>query len=259
MRHHQPPAQARRPPCGSSVLKRAAAGDVAFAPGRRVTIRSIDEILTTLDGDGTSGGLVFMPEMARYCGETLEVLDRVDMTCVESGGLRGFRGEEDVYLLRDVRCDGAEHDGCQKACLIFWKRSWLTDAEPAHMARSSGGELKPGRLKVRTDDGRYFCQSSNLLQATHVLSRVQKLRVGLNQLRTGKVSVGSLLYALGLALRVRVDDLLRPRRRDSHGRKHYMASLRLERGDCVKTNTLQKINETLDAKGCNRGLAFTRY
>ena len=46
--------------------------------GERVTVRSLEEILDTLDDDGCLDALPFMPEMAKRCGQDFTVLKRVD-------------------------------------------------------------------------------------------------------------------------------------------------------------------------------------
>ena len=40
----------------------------AFRPGDLVEVKSADEILATLDADGTLDHLPFMPEMVEFCG-----------------------------------------------------------------------------------------------------------------------------------------------------------------------------------------------
>ena len=94
-------------------------------PGDFVEVKAPEEILQTLDGDGASDHLPFMPEMLAFCGQRFHVSARVEMTCA-SGMLspRAFK-TNDVVTLDAVRCSGASHDGCQKACIIFWRDAWL--------------------------------------------------------------------------------------------------------------------------------------
>ena len=51
--------------------------------GDRVIVRSPEEILSTLDADGTLDGLPFMPEMLERCGKPFRVERRVEKTCVD--------------------------------------------------------------------------------------------------------------------------------------------------------------------------------
>ena len=53
-----------------------------FHSGDQVTVRSPEEILSTLDADGTLDGLPFMPEMLEWCGKSLRVERRAEKTCV---------------------------------------------------------------------------------------------------------------------------------------------------------------------------------
>jgi hypothetical protein len=72
--------------------------------------------------------LPFMPEECCSCGRTLSVGNRADKAW---GGYRwGVRRMTDVVHRSSVRCDGAEHGGCQAACLIYWKEAWLERIEP---------------------------------------------------------------------------------------------------------------------------------
>ena len=98
----------------------------ALRPGDFVEVKSPVEILETLDDHGTLDRLPFMPEMAEYCGKRFRVAKRVVKTCCYgiSSGMRKFSAE-DVVLLEGLRCSGGAHDGCQKACTIFWRQAWL--------------------------------------------------------------------------------------------------------------------------------------
>src|SRR5262245_36900321 len=96
-----------------------------FLPGDLVEVRSVDEILSTLDERGTLDNLPFMPEMLSFCGRQFRVSRQAFKTCVDD---REMRQLEDAVFLEDVRCDGANHAGCARACLIFWKTAWLKRA-----------------------------------------------------------------------------------------------------------------------------------
>jgi hypothetical protein len=110
--------------------------DVALnlRPGELVEVRSEAEILATLDANGLLDGQPFMPEMLKFCGKQFRVYKRADKTCdtISSSGSR--RMWNTVYL-EDLRCDGAEHDGCQARCLVFWKEAWLKRVHPGFWQR----------------------------------------------------------------------------------------------------------------------------
>src|SRR5690242_17544251 len=95
-------------------------------PGDLVEVKDPDEILETLDSDGTLDHLPFMPEMLEFCGKRFRLANRAVKTCFTgpAAPIRTFRGD-DVVTLEQVRCSGASHDGCQKECLIFWREAWL--------------------------------------------------------------------------------------------------------------------------------------
>src|SRR5262245_43983238 len=110
-----------------------------FRPGDLVEVLSLPEILKTLDEKGTLGNLPFMPEMVAYCGKQFRVSLQAFKTCVDDQEMRSL---DDTLFLEQVRCSGASHDGCARACLIFWKTAWL---KPAGAATSTNGHY-PGSL-----------------------------------------------------------------------------------------------------------------
>src|SRR5256885_12413241 len=96
--------------------------------GDRVRVRSLSEILATLD-DGRVDALPFMPEMVSFCGQEFTVLKRVDKIndTVDRTGLRRM---DNAVILDGVLCNGAAHDGCQAQCQTIWKEAWLTKIGP---------------------------------------------------------------------------------------------------------------------------------
>jgi len=125
---------------------------LGLRPGEIVRVRSAPEILATLDDRGMLDGLPFMPEMLKFCGRTLPVTQRADKTCAGDGVVR--RMHNTVHL-QNVRCDGSGHDGCQAACLMFWKEAWLERLE-------NGSAPAPGRI----DEGDQWYVADTLLPAT---------------------------------------------------------------------------------------------
>src|SRR5262245_50238144 len=98
--------------------------------GDVVEVRSPDEIRATLDENGEFESLPFMPEMLRYCGQRLTVYKVAHKVC-DTQTRSGMRRMQNAVHLSGVRCDGAAHDGCQAACLIYWKHAWLRKVSPA--------------------------------------------------------------------------------------------------------------------------------
>src|SRR5262249_37332249 len=111
----------------TSAAERTAASDASsgrFRAGDLVQVRSKEEILRTLDANGSLAELPFMPEMLEYCGKTLRIGKRAHKTCDPALGIGGRKMSGTVHL-ENVRCNGAAHDGCEAGCLIFWKEAWL--------------------------------------------------------------------------------------------------------------------------------------
>jgi hypothetical protein len=107
--------------------------------GDWVEVRSKEEILKTLDGNGELDGMPFMPEMLAFCGKRFQVYKRAHKTCDVVFPVRGRWVEEAVHL--ETRCDGQGHDGCQAGCLLFWKTAWL---KPVRGAPTDDAASIPG-------------------------------------------------------------------------------------------------------------------
>jgi hypothetical protein len=96
-----------------------------FHAGDWVEVRSKEEILKTLDGDGRLEGLPFMPQMFQSCGRRFQIFKRAHKTCDTVTGDYQSRRMNAAVHLEGSRCDGQAYGGCQAACLIFWKDAWL--------------------------------------------------------------------------------------------------------------------------------------
>src|SRR5262249_49778156 len=87
--------------------------------GERVRVRSKQEILATLDRDGTLGGMPFMPEMLDFCGTEFAVAAVAHKTC-DTACKTGGRALDRMVHLAGTRCDGKSHGGCEADCNLFW-------------------------------------------------------------------------------------------------------------------------------------------
>ena len=97
---------------------------LGFKVGDWVEVRSKEEILQTLDGDGRLEGMPFMPEMFAFCGRKFQVYKQAHKTCDYSvTPFSSRRLNRTVHL--ETRCDGEAHGGCQAGCLLYWKVAWL--------------------------------------------------------------------------------------------------------------------------------------
>jgi hypothetical protein len=261
-----------------------------FRRGDAVTVRSLDEILATLDADAKLEGLPFMPEMVPLCGRTFRVHRRAEKTCVEGIGIRGMKN---TVLLDGLRCDGSAHDGCQRGCLFFWNEAWLKPAEEGQQVVDRGQWtvnrepscrrplngpdpslaaglspltpavhpssfiLHPSQLPTTKSD-RFFCQSTELANATADYS-VGKWQGFIRDFRLGELTLRRFAYVLWRALHNRLWRRLR-------GHDFYQivgpqtktvaTELNLQPGELVEIKSFAEIKATLDANGRNRGLSF---
>jgi len=239
-------------------------GPADFRRGQSVTVRSLSEILATLDADAKLEGMPFMPEMVPLCGKTFRVHRRAERTCVEGVGIRSM---QNAVFLEGLRCDGSSHGGCQRGCLFFWKDAWLKPAAsgagkkgkegPPERAQSVAGSRQDAELPTMKGD-RFCCQSTELAGATGDLPP-GKLRHYLHDLRVGEMSLGQFAYLLWRALANRGWRLLRGRSFYEVGgeqKKTLSAELNLQAGELVEITSLAEIEATLDSQGRNRGLSF---
>lgn len=233
-----------------------------FHPGDLVEVKSADEILRTLDSDGTSDRLPFMPEMVQFCGKRYRVAKRVLKTCYYMKlGTAGFRkfSNEDVVLLEGVRCSGAAHDGCQKECMIFWREAWLRNPrESASETRydSTGTERLLNRLKTMSGPKTYFCQASELLNATVPASRRDRLTGCFREVGVGNSSPLEMArhiarWAFWKARRKLFSGNTAAGNRSASEECHHFQPREL-----VTVKSQGEIRETLNQAGCNRGLYF---
>lgn len=113
-------------PFGPTGSKPAVRVPADVNTGDRVRVRSLDEIMLTLDAKGACGGCAFLEPMAQYCGKELRVAKRVDHFFDE----RHWRMLKcrSMVLLEGSHCDGSGHPdtrGCQRMCFFFWRTEWL--------------------------------------------------------------------------------------------------------------------------------------
>lgn len=101
------------------------AATTATAPLKTVRVKSIDAITRTLDPLGRRENLMFMPEMARFAGQSIEVHERIERA-FELG--RWIAVRTPVYVSASAACTGAilGADGpCDRQCLLVWHADWL--------------------------------------------------------------------------------------------------------------------------------------
>jgi hypothetical protein len=229
--------------------------------GDFVEIRSPNEISSTLDGDGAVDHLPFMPEMLEYCGKRFRVSSRAAMVCFSGAGSpRGFRGD-DVVTLDGVRCSGAFHDGCQKACTIFWREAWLRKADDAVALSRKGGEGDREelctRLKTSTGPKRFYCQAGQLAKAADPLSRWGRIERYFNGFFVNNFTALEMVRAIGIWLFWKIRKMIFGIYARGTRKSTPVESLNLQPGEWVVVKSMKSIIETLSQRGQNRGLSFS--
>jgi hypothetical protein len=99
------------------------------AAGSWARVRPAAQIRRTLDWRGKRDGLMFMPEMERWCEERLRIVRRVQRVweCESHTAPRAA-----IYILEGLHCSGgilaAKGRGpCDRRCSILWHADWLSD------------------------------------------------------------------------------------------------------------------------------------
>jgi hypothetical protein len=252
---------------------------LGLKPGELVRVRSAEEIFATLDEKGRLDGMPFMPEMLKYCGRTLPVTQRADATCAGDGFVRNM---PDTVHLRNIRCDGSFHDGCQAACLIYWKEAWLERAEEAGKAKPRpltedeqafvDETLIPATRVEREGDGPdlYSCQATEIKQASRQLRlrELDQYRNGLRNWKARKILIGVVTEAINQWQTFSRRHLpkwlwIRGTQRFpfvigklEKGTSPKGEPLNLQPGDLVRVKSKREIIATLDTENRNRGLSF---
>ena len=242
--------------------------------GDWVEVRSPKEVLATLDAEGRTDALPFMPEMQQFCGRRFKVSKRAEKAC-DTIHKTGARRMLDAVHLEDLRCDGDAHGGCQAGCRLFWKEAWLKRApdpqdpsRPApQAAAAAGGEIEATlrRASRRPHDSSapneevYRCQATEMFTATLPM-RPGDLWQYWRDLKCGNVTVAQILQAAFRAganvLLSRFDRSFYPSVAGSVRGKTPQATACLLPGEVVEVKTKEEILATLNEQGRNRGLRF---
>jgi hypothetical protein len=241
---------------------------LGLKPGDWVEVKSEPEILTTLDEDGAVDGLLFMPEMRRFCGKRLQVQSRADKTCDTVTKTGGRRMRQTVHLT--TRCDGSGHGDCHASCLLFWKERWLRRVDGPQVPsrpREASPELERRTTAVAstTDTSgdsavvRYRCQATDLLKASSPLSEWD-LRQYWRDLWSGNVPVRRMVRVMAIAVFNGLQQW-----RGGRGYPRFpqptqqvtpSERLELQPGELVQIKSPREIAATLDANYRNRGMLY---
>jgi hypothetical protein len=226
--------------------------------GDLVEVRSEAEILLTLDEKGRLENLPFMPEMLKFCGQRFRISRRALKTCVDDQDIRQL---DSTVFLEEVRCDGGNHGGCGRACLIFWKEAWLKPVDGSisqngfHAPRVSQSDL----VSLAMRNGEFFCQSSEIVEASKPLPWWQ-LKQYLWDVKYNQISYRDFLRSLFIAIYNKVAHHARFRSWGmitGDGDPPCSARpLSLKPGELVRVKSLAEIKSTLDPQGKNKSLLF---
>ena len=179
--------------------------------GDWVEVRSKEEILGTLEADGSLEGMLFMPEMLQFCGRKLQVHKSAHKSCDYTTAYPYLTRRVKNSVLLETRCDGSAHGGCQAGCTLLWKEAWLkaVDSDDGTRKAAQGAEARPvsgdgsgcreSVLWERTHivdpgDGlpRYFCQATEIQKASEPLAWWD-VRQYVEDYRSGNVTLRRLL------------------------------------------------------------------
>lgn len=254
--------------------------------GEWVEVRPLSEIMQSLDTEGDSARMPFMPEMLRYAGHRFRVLSSAHKTC-DTVNRSGGRRLKDTVHLEELRCDGTAHGGCQAGCLLFWRVEWLrpvTGAGNTEIQSEAGAEaanvavsLKQKASRVgSTGQAVYRCQATRLFEASEALPWWDA-RQYWNDVRSGNVGPWQAIKLLVLAsiyslreagvgyrffvslydtahrlLTGRPDPFLRGR--IPKGQPTPDVRSGLAAGDIVRVRSKAEIESTIDGQNRNRGL-----
>lgn len=253
--------------------------------GDSVEVKSLEEILGTLDSRGALEALPFMPEMIQYCGKKYKVYKRADKTGQYITKYSSRRMYRTVHL-EGLRCDGEHHDGCDALCLLYWKEVWLRridgkDNSVTSVRKKEGNGIEGSRTLGKTkctpdtlisstkiqgdsDKEKYSCQVTEVLKASSEIKRWDVLQY-YRDLQTGNIGYKEFAKWAPIAIlnwahqRIRggriypfIDMRLVQRDKTPH------ETLNLKVGDYVQIKSLEEILLTLDHDLKNRGLLFTK-
>ncbi|MBF8191066.1 hypothetical protein ITP53_36230 [Nonomuraea sp. K274] len=244
--------------------------------GNLVEVRSAEEILATLDERGELESLPFMPEMLSFCGRRMTVHKVAHKLC-DTISRSGMRRMDNAVHLTGARCDGGGHGGCQTACSLYWKESWLKRVDPDEPVTAPAPEAPSRMLKLlevntrKGEDGCYSCQATELLRAAPTCLPFRDLGQYVTDVRSGNVGVMGMFrtFLIGLFNRFQgLSNKVLPRRLRIRGglRWGFVAGragavtptgkLDLSPGELVRIKSKEEILDTLNDDLLNRGLGF---
>jgi len=112
-------------------------------------------------------------------------------------------------------------------------------------------------FKTKENPDRYFCQSTELVQVTKPLSLVGRFRICISEVVSGDVGVLEMLKRVVTPLFWKaMGKFVKPPYVIGPLEKTTMARSDLKPGELVEVKSSEEIRQTLNRKGCNRGLRY---
>lgn len=232
--------------------------------GDWVTVRHFSDIAESLGQDSCLGGVQFLPEMAGYTGRSFRIRRFANKLCGQTDEGAAIYGMDDAVILDVARCGGESHGGCQMGCELLWHKSWLTPGKVAvidGMPLSSDPVVKLGLAKLESScfcstDGsegkRYRCQSTSIRPHLRPLPPIRLSQYYVDVFRNPRGFSRFLRFLRSLVLRK--SGLLRQICGDQT--RTPSEDLGVQIGERVQVKSVAAIQQTLDRRGCNRGLWF---
>ena len=112
-----------RAPWNAGKFRKTPSEKLDLHPGESVQVRSLTEILRTLDRNGCNRGMEFKAEMFQFCGKKFRVLSRMRRRVDEhTNQMREFHNE--CIILDSVYCRG-QRSFCARSNYHYWREIWL--------------------------------------------------------------------------------------------------------------------------------------
>ena len=118
--------------------------DLGLREGELVRIKSVDQILETVDQNMFNRGMSFHAEFTPYCGKTFRVKQRVSKLINEKTG-RLATLKNSCIILDGVICHGrfTQPINCPRAMPPYWREIWLERVETGAVAHTDIDASKP--------------------------------------------------------------------------------------------------------------------
>jgi hypothetical protein len=110
---------------------------------------------------------------------------------------------------------------------------------------------------TKRDPQTYFCQASELLNATNHMSRRERFTKVLSEVRMGNFSIWQMVRQISIWLIWRVRRIFLGAYGRGTNKSTPVGSLDLKAGDLVEVKPMKNITETLNETAHNRGLWFS--